>query len=283
MILLPIQVAKASFSQTSSHQAIVTRSPNHWCAISCAQTPAYCRRKRIVSSAGFDEDGRRDVGDEARVLHRPEPDGLGNDEMVELLVRVRDVEVVLEQVEDRSRGLHRPARVGAAPLRDDDPDRHLVPAGRARGHDVERADRERDQVARQRLGPREDHLLHPAGLVRLGLDRRVGDGDETLRHVQRELPRDLEARLVEARERPPREDRLELAEHVPVVSFPLSEEALRVLEVEAAFVGKRHGIFARRKISLKVNTDEVRARGRRLRRDGVFRSIRRRAPTPTRP
>ena len=29
-----IQVAKPSFSQMSSHHAIVTRSPNHWCAIS---------------------------------------------------------------------------------------------------------------------------------------------------------------------------------------------------------------------------------------------------------
>ncbi len=34
-VLLPIQVAKASFSQVSSHHAIVTRSPNHWCASSC--------------------------------------------------------------------------------------------------------------------------------------------------------------------------------------------------------------------------------------------------------
>ena len=54
MILLPIHVAKDSFSHTSSHQAIVTRSPNHWCAVSWAQTLAYRRRKRIVSSAGFE-------------------------------------------------------------------------------------------------------------------------------------------------------------------------------------------------------------------------------------
>ena len=31
-----IHVAKDSFSHTSSHHASVTRSPNHWCAISCA-------------------------------------------------------------------------------------------------------------------------------------------------------------------------------------------------------------------------------------------------------
>ena len=33
-----IQVAKASLSQRSSHHGMVTRSPNHWCASSCAVT-----------------------------------------------------------------------------------------------------------------------------------------------------------------------------------------------------------------------------------------------------
>ena len=32
---VPAQVAKDSFSHRSSHQRIVTRSPNHMCAISC--------------------------------------------------------------------------------------------------------------------------------------------------------------------------------------------------------------------------------------------------------
>src|SRR5579885_1666555 len=35
-----IQVAKASFSQRSSHHSIVTRLPNHWWAISWATTSA---------------------------------------------------------------------------------------------------------------------------------------------------------------------------------------------------------------------------------------------------
>ena len=38
--LVSIQLAKPSFSQMSSHHCIVTRSPNHWCAISCASTSA---------------------------------------------------------------------------------------------------------------------------------------------------------------------------------------------------------------------------------------------------
>ena len=33
-----IQDAKLSFSHSSSHHPIVTRLPNHWCAISCAWT-----------------------------------------------------------------------------------------------------------------------------------------------------------------------------------------------------------------------------------------------------
>ena len=36
--LFSIQLANPSFSQMSSHHCIVTRSPNHWCAISCAST-----------------------------------------------------------------------------------------------------------------------------------------------------------------------------------------------------------------------------------------------------
>jgi hypothetical protein len=36
MALGPAQLAKASFSQMSSHQAVVTRSPNHWWATSWA-------------------------------------------------------------------------------------------------------------------------------------------------------------------------------------------------------------------------------------------------------
>ena len=38
--LVPIQEAKLSLSQRSSHHSMVTRSPNHICAISCATTSA---------------------------------------------------------------------------------------------------------------------------------------------------------------------------------------------------------------------------------------------------
>ena len=55
-----IHVAKDSFSHTSSHHASVTRSPNHWCAISCALMEAWTRWKRIVSSSGGASRARSD-------------------------------------------------------------------------------------------------------------------------------------------------------------------------------------------------------------------------------
>ena len=48
----PSQEAKDSFSQMSSHQAIVTRLPNHWWASSCAAVATKLRSKRGVCSAG---------------------------------------------------------------------------------------------------------------------------------------------------------------------------------------------------------------------------------------
>ena len=39
-----MKVAKDSFSHLSSQKRIVTRSPNHWCAISCAITQAMVSR-----------------------------------------------------------------------------------------------------------------------------------------------------------------------------------------------------------------------------------------------
>ncbi len=52
MALAPIQVAKLSLSQRSFHQLMVTRSPNHWCAISWAMVPATSWRSSWVESLG---------------------------------------------------------------------------------------------------------------------------------------------------------------------------------------------------------------------------------------
>ncbi len=50
--LSPIQEAKDSLSHKSSHQAMVTRSPNHMCAISCAVTSISRRRWATLAPAG---------------------------------------------------------------------------------------------------------------------------------------------------------------------------------------------------------------------------------------
>ena len=77
----------------------------------------------------------------------------------------------------------------------------------------ERADRERDEVGRQRRRGRELHALgRRAGALRPD-DRHVADRDRRSGHGERDVERDLEVGLVEARERAARVDRLELGEH----------------------------------------------------------------------
>ena len=57
-VSVPSSSANDSFSQRSSHQRIVTRSPNHMCAISCATTVARSRRR---SSVTFDRNRKSSV------------------------------------------------------------------------------------------------------------------------------------------------------------------------------------------------------------------------------
>jgi len=48
-----MKAAKPSFSHSPSHQAMVTRLPNHWCASSCATTMAtrcFCCGDAVASS-----------------------------------------------------------------------------------------------------------------------------------------------------------------------------------------------------------------------------------------
>ena len=47
-----MKVAKASLSQIPSHQSMVTRSPNHMCAVSCATTVMTRRRSASDARAG---------------------------------------------------------------------------------------------------------------------------------------------------------------------------------------------------------------------------------------
>ena len=61
-----MKVANDSFSQMSSHQTMVTRSPNQWWASSCAAISAYSLWKVGVSSLGLASMMPGPVGDQAR-------------------------------------------------------------------------------------------------------------------------------------------------------------------------------------------------------------------------
>ena len=98
-----IHVAKDSFSHTSSHHASVTRSPNHWCAISWALIEACDALELDRLLLGRREQDALRPGDQARVLHRAEGHRLRDRELVELLVGNGIPKYVLEPLEQRRR------------------------------------------------------------------------------------------------------------------------------------------------------------------------------------
>ena len=177
------------------------------------------------------------VRDEARVLHR-EADP-GDRDLVELLVRVRPVEVLLEQLQDPGRRLAGPRGVRRAAPRHEEAGRHAVAAHRADVDRVERADRERHQVARQRLRRSEADEIVRALARRRGGGRVREDGPSGW-HAQRDLPGDLVPGLVEAGERPAGGDRLELREDVPVAPLLHREDAVAALSRDRARERRPH-------------------------------------------
>ena len=97
-----MNVAKPSLSQMSSHHFIVTRSPNHWCAISCAMTPATPRFALDRRVLVVEEERGLAERDRAGVLHRARFE-VGNADQVELPERILDA-VVLVVKRDRRLG-----------------------------------------------------------------------------------------------------------------------------------------------------------------------------------
>ena len=179
---------------------------------------------RVALLIGTDQRQRLAHRDDAGVLHRPpEPRHDGD---IELAVRVVHVEVVLERRDDLRRDLFRVAELTGAALRDDEVDRRLHATGGAVVDVLERPDHERDEVARQRLARRELDALHAVRLVGLAHDLRVAAGNVLFLDVKRQLPRHLVVRLVEARERAARIDRLEERVRVGLGPFGLGVDAL---------------------------------------------------------
>jgi hypothetical protein len=101
---------------------------------------------------------------------------------------------------------------------------------------IKRADHERDEVARQRLRLGRHHSLHATGFFALDEYGRVGERYVFATNVERELPRDLEARLIEAGERSSRIEGLEERVRVPVVALVVGVDAAAALAVDTGAV-----------------------------------------------
>src|SRR5262249_7889776 len=158
--------------------------------------------------------------DEPRVLHRAAL--LRNRDVIELLVRIRDAEVRLEPLDDLPCRLGSIGGLGRSALGHDDANGDSILPGPTCIDDLEWPDREGNEVARERLRRRERDSLPSVRRRALARLRRVGERQLVLRNLERELPRRLEARLVETRKRAPRIRRLELRVDVPVATLFLA-------------------------------------------------------------
>ena len=180
----------------------------------CAERATTLRRRRLQVG----EHQRIAVGDQPRILHRAIGE-VGCGEQVELVVRIRIVEIGFERGDDL-RGLAEHVLHALALAAGGDAaqrDRAVAQCGLRDGVEVDqfpRPDRERDQVARQRPRLRVA-VLDPAVSQRLGTGfLGVEDRGVALRHADRECPRRLEGGFVEIRERVARTERLHLRHHV---------------------------------------------------------------------
>jgi len=161
------------------------------------------------------------------------------------------------------RGVTREAYAVSCPaLRNEEAQVGAMVTGIRRGDDVERADHERNEVARERLGLFEGDGLRACAVVLLGGHGGVRRRDIVLRHVEDELPGHLVARLVEARERAPRVGRLEEGVEVRApIRLALHVDAAAALGVDAPSVAHREVRLPRRHVFIEHEADEVFASG----------------------
>ena len=194
------------------------------------------------------------IDDESRVLHRARGE-IRRTEQVELVEWIRLRGVLLEERDDRWRGLERPPEPRTAAARADAAKRHGVLADRVRRDrgafdDLPGTDRERDEVGRQRRRGGEFERL-PRTIIgaRFAQLARVRNRDVLCGHREAQFERRLEARLVEARECVARADRLHLRDRVRIVADHDLVEAFELL-VERRVV---------------IDFDQQRLRGQRAR------------------
>jgi hypothetical protein len=195
---------------------------------------------RLLARVG--EHDARGVGDEAHVLHGAEPDRLRNHQRIELLERIRPPEILLEQLQDPRRHHARIARLRPAALGRDVAKRRVVHARSPAVDDVERAHRERDEVAGKRFRRREVVSLPALAVHHIRSEDlgRVAHHLIVAGRIDRHAPWRLESRLVEARDRAARRDGLELRDHVPVAAFLLAEKPARRNRFEGPAIAQGH-------------------------------------------
>ena len=92
-----MNVANASLSQMPFHHFMVTRSPNHMCAISCTIVSAASRHLVERHLVGIEQQARLAERHAAEVLHRAERE-VGERDEIALLAGIRDAVVVGEEL-----------------------------------------------------------------------------------------------------------------------------------------------------------------------------------------
>ena len=197
------------------------------------------RRRRGI---GLQQD-RRSIRDEPGVLHR-EAYGERDRNVVELGERIVDAEPALFEREELGKRMRSEGQRRCVAASRDQPHRRRPAAERSGADHIPRPDGECDEVRRQRLGLRETNDLVRLVDRSLGYNRRVRHRDHRTRDAQRELPRYLEARLVEARERLPRGHRLEMRHRVPRIAVLQREDAATRVAILWRPVGERHAVAA---------------------------------------
>ena len=117
---------------------------------------------------GVGEDQVLGVGDHAGIFHGAEAEGEGDGDVVALLEGEGNAEVGLQAIDDGGGDFGGVFGLVGFAFGGDDAHRDVVLSGLAGVHEIEGADRDGDQIAGERTGGREDHLLHAVGLGGFG-------------------------------------------------------------------------------------------------------------------
>ena len=197
------------------------------------------------------------VGDHADIFHCAEIHGLRNGHAVELVERIRHAEIFLEQLDETRRDLFRIAHLRAAAARRKVAQGDVPGPRRPAVDHVERPDGQGDEIARQRRRGREANAPGIAWEGRFLCNARIADRDHAGRHIERELPRRLPARLIETRKSTARAQRLELGHDIPLCAFLLPEQAARGQALELAAIAHMQPGITRRQRLRRGETDEI--------------------------